>query len=464
MKFRLVVKNFGRSDVPYDCQGLDGNSSLVVRDPQGRVVPYIGGSFQTASPLPLPLLAPGETAILFDGLDLASQYLIVKSGKYTVQFHGINDAAEAKAKEQAERRSSEVWGKRFRDKFDWREWSGALIPTSNSAVIEVQPGTVPPVKHIAARLLDVLPKEWGMSVHGYLGETDCRPAWETTPPGWEARRPMPTLTLACPITGYKDDTVRASLWIANSELRWTGKVDQPGQRAAVYLGKCPEGYLYADLPSHPEARAAKWPGLEKDIRKTLQSVPEKVFFPADGITDDGDLEIEKLTEVDKLYFANTKITDVGMKRLAELVKLKELWLNGTRVTDIGLQHLKGLTRLQVLALNDTRITDAGLAHLKELPRLEWMMLDDTQITDAGLAHLKEFPRLQSLRLNDTRITDRGLEHLKELSRLQHLSLRATHVTDAGVKKLQQALPNCEIYWPPPAKDQRQSPAAPDQLR
>jgi hypothetical protein len=38
------------------------------------------------------------------------------------------------------------------------------------------------------------------------------------------------------------------------------------------------------------------------------------------------------------------------------------------------------------------------------------------------------------------------------------------ITDAGMKNLQQALPKCKIEWEPPTKDERQSPAAPDQLR
>ena len=42
-------------------------------------------------------------------------------------------------------------------------------------------------------------------------------------------------------------------------------------------------------------------------------------------------------------------------------------------------------------------------------------------------------------------TDAGLEHLKGLSNLQELYLGKTQVTDEGIKKLQQALPNCEIW-------------------
>jgi hypothetical protein len=436
MKFRLELKNFGPTAVHYDSQAVAGNSSLVVRDPQGQLVPYIGGSFQTGNFIPLPSLAPGKTVVLFDGLDLASQYLLVRPGKYTVQFRGISDEAEAKAEEQSRRRRSEVGAKFFGEKMDWREWDGALIPTSNSAGIDVQPGAVPPVKRIAARLLDVLPKEWMMSVHGYVGETNCSPAWETTPPGWQAGRPMSSVTLACSVTGYIDDTVQAGLWIADGKLLWTGKVDEPGQRAAVYLGKCPEGHIYADLPSHPEAKAAKWPSLEKDLQRALQTVSEKVFFPADGVKDDGDLEIKELRQRDKLYFANSKITDVGLKRLEELGQLKELYLSGTQVTDTGLQHLKGLTGLQVLALNDTNITDVGLEHLRGLAQLRHLDLTGTQVTDAGLVHVKGLTGLQWLYLGKTKVTDAGLVYVKGLTKLQALAMDGTKVTDTGLEHLE----------------------------
>jgi hypothetical protein len=507
MKFRLELKNFGQGAVRYDSQGVGLNGSLLVRDPQGRPVRYIGGSFQTMGQSPLPSLAPGKTAVLFDALDLASQYLVVRPGRYTVQFRGISNETEAKAQEESRRRISEAEAKDTGEKIDW--W-GALLPQSNAAAIDVQPGTVPAVKRIAVRLLDVLPKDWELSVHGYRGEVNCPPAWETTPPGWDAGRLMPSVTLARSVTGYIDDIVRAELWLADCKLHWTGEVGRPGQRAAVYLGKCPEGYIYADLPSHPEAQAAKWSTLQEDIPKALQAVPEKFFCPTDGVKDDGDLELTKLAGLDKLYFANSKITDVGLKRLEGLAQVEEMYLSGTRVTDAGLEHLKGLTRLQVLALSDTQITDAGLAHLKGLAQLQRLMLDDTQITDAGLAHLTGLARLRWLRLNgtgitdhglehlkglhqlevlsltDTKITDVGLAHLKELARLEVLSLTntqvtdaglehlkgllqlkqlyldRTHIADAGVKKLQQALPKCRIYWEPPTSDERQRRAAPDQ--
>jgi len=139
-------------------------------------------------------------------------------------------------------------------------------------------------------------------------------------------------------------------------------------------------------------------------------------------------------------------------------------LGGLKITDARLEHLEGLNYLQTLYLNAPQTTDAGLEHLKGLSQLQVLSLFNTKVTDAGLEYLKGLSQLQWLNLDYTHVTDAGLEHLKGLSQLKELYLGQTKVTDAGVKKLQQALPNCKIEWDPPTKDERQSPAAPDQLR
>jgi hypothetical protein len=90
-------------------------------------------------------------------------------------------------------------------------------------------------------------------------------------------------------------------------------------------------------------------------------------------------------------------------------------------------------------------TDAALESIGKQSRIGWLILSGGQITDAGLAHLAGLNHLQILDLADTPISDTGLEHLKDLKELESLSLEHTRVTDEGVKKLQESLPNCEIY-------------------
>lgn len=59
-------------------------------------------------------------------------------------------------------------------------------------------------------------------------------------------------------------------------------------------------------------------------------------------------------------------------------------------------------------------------------------------------HLETLPNLR-LNLRRVPIDDDDLQYLKALTNLEELDLRGTKVTDAGVRKLQQALPNCEIF-------------------
>ncbi len=98
-----------------------------------------------------------------------------------------------------------------------------------------------------------------------------------------------------------------------------------------------------------------------------------------------------------------------------------------------------------LVLSRTQVSDEGLLHLKKLTSLSGLYISGTQITDAGLVHLKELNKLEELDLSDTQVTDDGLIHLKELTNLAVLTLSGTQVTDDGVEKLQQALPDCEIF-------------------
>ena len=434
MRFRLELKNVGQAVVHYDPQQVDINGSLAVRDPQGRSLRYVAMSFQTLGGQ-VPALTPGNVVYLFNELDLDSQYLIVKPGKYSAQFRDYG------------------------------------LPKSNTVEIDVRPGTLPPIKRIAARLLDVLPDGWEMTVHGYPGESDRSRAcdWDEPPAGWEPVRGMPTIALAG--NRSKDGGVYAALWLSNRKSQWTGKVAAPGQTAAVYYGKCREGHIYAQLPSEAEATTAQWAAFASDLKKALQAEEKDPLPQSDDVKNDDDLKhLKGLTHLDSLYLDNTEITDAGLKHLEGQTRLKTLrlcrtrvtdrglqslkklsqlqnvWLDGDRISDAGLEHLKGLTQLEGLSLDATKVTDAGLAKLKGLTRLESLSLGNTPITDAAMETVEGFTRLRSLDLKGTHITDAGLEHLKGLGRLSSLDLDETHVTDEGVRRLQQGLPACELFY------------------
>ena len=177
-EFRLEMKNFGERERTFDPQRVEVNNSMRINDPDGKSVRYVERSFQTGgSPKSI---APGKTVVLFDGLDLATQYLIIKSGSYTLQFRGTN--------------------------VRWH--SESEIPPSNIINIEMRPGTLPASMQAPARLIDILPDRWDLSLHGPTYEANDR---QITPPGWQSGA-APTFALTNPAhSGLKRDIIRVQI-------------------------------------------------------------------------------------------------------------------------------------------------------------------------------------------------------------------------------------------------------------
>jgi hypothetical protein len=221
MKFRLEMKNVGQSDISYDDQQVEVNNSMRVFGPDGKPVRYIDGWFQTVGETKV--LRPSETTVLFDGLDLYKQYLIVKPGKYTVRFPGP--------------------------------------PASNMVTIDVGGSSVSAARLVAYRLAGILPKGWDMTIHEELREAAI--------PGWEAKKPMSSVVLCGNPTGLKADLVWVDLKISYQPLTWTGKVEKPGDKSAVNIGKLRDWHVYSVLPSEAELRLAHWPTMQRDIAAVL---------------------------------------------------------------------------------------------------------------------------------------------------------------------------------------------------
>ncbi len=171
-------------------------------------------------------------------------------------------------------------------------------------------------------------------------------------------------------------------------------------------------------------------------------------------------------------FAKWKRADERIRRLGGGLCDRTPWEPGRAYvgffskdfSDKGLEQLKGMREIGVLNVQGTQVTDVGLEHLKDMTQLRTLYLGHTQITDAGLRHLKGLVHLRCLELRGTKVTDAGLLHLTGFAQLERLYLGGSNVTYEGVKRLRQALPKCNIDWKPPTKDERQSPAAPGQLR
>ena len=89
-----------------------------------------------------------------------------------------------------------------------------------------------------------------------------------------------------------------------------------------------------------------------------------------------------------------------------------------------------------------------IQHLSGLPAVEILNLHSVPITDAGLEGIDSLRLTGGLGIENCRITDEGLAHLHGLTDAGEIWLVRTDVTAEGCKSLQNALPNCRIFFDP----------------
>jgi hypothetical protein len=156
--------------------------------------------------------------------------------------------------------------------------------------------------------------------------------------------------------------------------------------------------------------------------------------------------LQGVMQLQVLWLSKTNVSDAGLGCIQESTQLCDLSLDRTRITDRGLVFLRALKRLHRLDLGNTKLTGAGLIHIAGLGELEDLSLSNVRLSDGDLVHLRGLKQLKHLYVGGTPITDAGLIHLRGLCHLINLDLRGTNVTEQGVNQLQQALPNCEVFW------------------
>jgi hypothetical protein len=138
---RLELKNEGSSPVATRTWEAGCNHSLEITGPDGRPVAYIGGPHGGfGNPYSL---RPGETEYLISFLDLREQYLIDRSGRYTVRYRGQGIRME-----------------------------GPQVPIASCALdIAVAPGELDPKMAIASRVAPLVPEPLWFAISGDLKES-----------------------------------------------------------------------------------------------------------------------------------------------------------------------------------------------------------------------------------------------------------------------------------------------------
>lgn len=132
IRFRLTLTNIGKEPVAYAWASMEATDSMIVSGPDGKRVPYIQGPCQLMGLHNS--LAPGQSAMLFDNLDVVERYLIVQPGTYTFHAKG-----------------------------------GNAIPDSNKIEMYVAEGPLSPSHAVLARVIGILP---GPDWQAILGHPD----------------------------------------------------------------------------------------------------------------------------------------------------------------------------------------------------------------------------------------------------------------------------------------------------
>ena len=125
-----IVVSLSVSNQTQRAQGMDRNptvfGNIEITDPDGKTLPYVGFTGQVR--LDRVAVQPGSTVTNVGTLNLPDAYLFQKAGRYSVRFSG--------------------------DTFD--------LSNSPAIEIEVTAGRLPDIDEMAALLLPVRPKSWGL--------------------------------------------------------------------------------------------------------------------------------------------------------------------------------------------------------------------------------------------------------------------------------------------------------------
>lgn len=202
---KLELRNSGAAVARFDSQQAAVNNSLTVRDAQGQVTPFIARPYQTlGGETPL---QPNETKVIFDKLDVASQYLIDRPGKYTLQFKGRNG-----------------------------------LPTSNVLEVTVGPGKLDDGQRLFAAIQ------------------------RRVPGGWRATYDRGTVLLIHSPTGLKADVSSISLYFMKDKANQPKP--QPGQPAPIDLGETTLGHAW--LVADSQRAVDNWPNYAKVIGEQIK--------------------------------------------------------------------------------------------------------------------------------------------------------------------------------------------------
>ena len=102
--------------------------------------------------------------------------------------------------------------------------------------------------------------------------------------------------------------------------------------------------------------------------------------------------------------------------------------------------------MRTLSLVSDKVSNPGLASIAQSSsKLVQLRTVGFQVTDEGIVPLTRLSDLRVLELSKSKLTDKCIDTLSQLKWLTHLIVQGTQITPDGVKRLQQQLPNCQVF-------------------
>jgi beta-lactamase regulating signal transducer with metallopeptidase domain len=232
VRLKLELRNVGPENRSYDSQQVDVNDSLIVRGPKGEEIPFVAGRVSTLGGGHS--IKPGETVVLFDGLDATGQYLLTAPGVHTFQFRGIG-----------------------KEGFAFRGKGEPSIPPSNEVQVELAGETTVTMKREAA-LLKATPDGWHFArIAG--GDGRVTPAGRQEGRGYEY--------VWTTVAGLKSYVQTVRLWI--TEKPTAGVAGATEESEDLGPTRAGHAYVWASVGAW-EA----WRHLRTDIRAALGGVED----------------------------------------------------------------------------------------------------------------------------------------------------------------------------------------------
>jgi hypothetical protein len=222
IKFGLVLKNISDSLKQYDYNAISYHS-LIIKTADNNE-PYFKLSHYQTMEAPRPI-GPDGIVTLFENRNITEEFVIIKPGKYRVQFRGGRPGSP-----------------------------DLILPASNVIEFEVKPGTPDERDFLISLLANVLPDaSWHAEIQQRRRNAPAGRKEEAI--SIILRHPHPGRYAGIIVTLWRTD-----LPVEVTEQRQDAKTND-------YLGKNDSGYFYIEIP--PEA-LDYWPKMKEDIAKALK--------------------------------------------------------------------------------------------------------------------------------------------------------------------------------------------------